>query len=166
LLIGAHPEVEQGLHEELDGGSGAESPFLDQIIREVLRLVPPVGRMGRRPTHDIALDGVTLHSGEAVFVSPFVTQRDPRWFDDPDSFRPLRWTQEHRDRPHFAYFPFGGGPRSCIGEQLTKVVMAQVVTAIARDWRLRPTRAELPPLRSLLTLKPRGAVWMAAERRG
>ena len=100
-----------------------------------------------------------------MFLSPFVTQRDPRWFPNPDTFFPERWADPAHDRPAFAWFPFGAGPRSCIGEHFARVVMAQVVAAIGRQWRLRPTRERLPAVRSLLTLKPRGAVWMMAERR-
>lgn len=165
VLLGAHPEIEAEVHRELGAGGGAESPLVAMVIREVLRLVPPVGRVGRRPIGDVHLDGVVLRAGDAVFLSPYVTQRDPRWFAAPDSFQPMRWAEPAPERPPFAYFPFGAGPRSCIGEHLTYAVMAQVVASVAANWRLRPTGSGLPPLRSLLTLKPRGTTWMVPERR-
>ena len=164
LLLGAHPEIEERLHAELESGDALTLPFTDMVIREVLRLYPPIGRIGRRPIEDLYLDDVVLRRGDAVFVSPFVTQRDPRWFPEPESFLPMRWADPAPARPPFAYFPFGAGPRSCIGEHFGRVVLMQVIATIARSWRLCPIRSGLPPLRSLLTLKPRGAVWMVAER--
>ncbi len=164
LLLGAHPEIETRVHAECESGSTAESPYTDMVIREVLRLYPPIGRIGRRPIRDVRLGSLVLPSGDPVFLSPFVTQRDPRWFPEPNTFRPTRWADLAPECPPFAYFPFGAGPRSCIGEHFARVVMAHVVTTIAASWRLRPTGVGLPAVRSLLTLKPRGAVWMVAER--
>jgi cytochrome P450 len=97
-----------------------------------------------------------------VFLSPFVTGRDPRWFAEPHEFRPERWSND-ADRPRFAWFPFGAGPRSCIGEHFARMVLSLAVAAIAQRWTLQLTRSGLPKVRSLLTLKPRGAVRMIAE---
>lgn len=161
LFLGHHPPATDWLHASLDAGdpSGAAA-----VASEVLRLVPPVGRIGRRTLREISLEGVTLAAGEAVFVSPYVTQRDPRWFARAGEFLPSRWTGG-ASPPAFAYFPFGAGPRSCIGEHLARRVMADVIATIGRRWILRPQRDRLPPLRSWLTLKPKGAVWLVPERR-
>jgi cytochrome P450 len=134
------------------------------VIREVLRLYPPISRIGRRPVRDVDLGPVVLPQGAPVFLSPFVTQRDPRWFDQPDEFLPERWAAADPERPRFAWFPFGAGPRSCIGEHFARHVLVLAVAAIGRRWLLVPTRSGLPGMRSLLTLKPRGAVWMIANR--
>jgi cytochrome P450 len=99
-----------------------------------------------------------------VFLSPYVTQRDARWFSEPERFRPERWAEPAPDRPKFSWFPFGAGPRSCIGEYFARTVIPLVVATVAERWRLRPQHAGLPPTRPLLTLKPRGAVWMVAEQ--
>lgn len=172
LLLGAHPEVERRLGDELSVVLGdrlpepadiAQLPFTDMVVREVLRLYPPIGRIGRRPIDDLDLGSVVLPRGAAVFVSPFVTQRDARWFDEPDAFRPDRWAEPAPERPRFAWFPFGAGPRSCIGEHFARMMLVLTIATIARSWRLQPTRDGLPGTRSLLTLKPRGAVWMVAE---
>lgn len=163
ILLGRHPEVERRVQDEARTGTG-ESGYTEMVLREVLRLYPPIGRIGRRPVHDVQLGPLVLPRGEAVFLSPFVTQRDSRWFPEPTAFRPERWSDPEPIHPAFAYFPFGAGPRSCIGEHFARVVMSHVVTTIARSWRFRPTRPRLPALRSLLTLKPRGAVWMRADR--
>ncbi|MFN2325083.1 MAG: cytochrome P450 [Gemmatimonadales bacterium] len=165
LLLGAHPEVEARMLAELDQPDRPERTYTGWVIKEALRLYPPVGRIGRQPTRDLELEGHQLRRGSAVFVSAYVTQRDARWFPDPEMFRPDRWADSAHDRPPFAWFPFGAGPRSCIGEHFSRAVMLEVVETISRHWRLRPTRAGVPAVRSLLTLKPRGPVWMVAERR-
>ncbi len=173
LLLGAHPEIAARLHRELDAVLGAREPgaadlpclrYTEMVVKEALRLYPPIGRIGRRPTHDVDLGGVVLPRDAAVFLSPFVTQRDARWFPNPDEFHPDRWADPASERPRFAWFPFGVGPRSCIGEHFARFVLVLAVAAIARKWRLGAVE-KLPRVRSLLTLKPRGAVWMTAERR-
>jgi cytochrome P450 len=142
----------------------ARLEYTGSVVKEALRLYPPIGRIGRRPLRDINLDSEVLRKGTAVFLSPFVTQRDQRWFPDPDLFRPERWSEPAPDRPRVAWFPFGAGPRSCIGEQFAMVMLTLSVATIAQQWRLRPVKAGLPRARSLLTLKPRGSVWMIPSR--
>ena len=138
-------------------------PYAAMVVKETLRLYPPISRIGRRPLEDVTLS-VTLPRNAAVFLSPFVTQRDPRWFANPEHFQPERWAEPAPDRPRFAWFPFGAGPRSCVGEHFALGVLTLALVTIAQEWRLVPT-AGLPRRRSLLTLKPRGAVWMTAEAR-
>jgi cytochrome P450 len=173
LLLSTHPEIEARLHQEISDVLGDRQPcatdvssllYTEMVVKETLRLYPPVGRIGRRPIRDVELNGITLPRDSAVFLSPFVTQRDPRWFPRPDEFHPERWAEPAPDRPRFAWFPFGVGPRSCVGEHLARIVLVLAVAAIARNWRLGGV-IRLPKVRSLLTLKPRGAVWLAAERR-
>jgi cytochrome P450 len=172
LLLGHHPEAARRLRAELSVVlAGREPsvadlerlPYTDAVVKETLRLYPPIGRIGRRPVRDLDLDPPTLRKDTAVFLSPFVTGRDPRWFPAPESFRPERWNQSEAGRPRFAWFPFGAGPRSCIGEHFARMVLTLAVATIAQRWRLTPTTPDLPRVRSLLTLKPRGAVWMKAE---
>jgi cytochrome P450 len=172
LLLSTHPEIEARLHQEISDVLGDRQPcatdvssllYTEMVIKETLRLYPPVGRIGRRPIRDVKLNGITLPRDSAVFLSPFVTQRDPRWFPQPDEFHPERWAEPAPDRPRFAWFPFGAGPRSCVGEHFARVVLVLAVAAIARNWRLGGA-TRLPKVRSLLTLKPRGAVWLVAER--
>jgi cytochrome P450 len=172
LFLGAHPAVEARLRRELGEVLGDRDPvpddldrlvYTDMVVKETLRLYPPIGRIGRRPTRGIELDGVTLERDMPVFLSPFVTQRDARWFEQPDRFWPERWADTAEDRPKFAWFPFGAGPRSCIGESFARTVIPLVVATVAQRWRLRALRATLPLTRPLLTLKPRGTVWMMVE---
>jgi cytochrome P450 len=138
-------------------------PYTDAVVKETLRLYPPIGRIGRRPVRDLDLEPPALRKDTAVFLSPFVTGRDPRWFPAPESFRPERWGEPETGGPRFAWFPFGAGPRSCIGEHFAMMVLTLVIATIAQKWQLRPLTTELPRVRSLLTLKPRGAVLMSPE---
>jgi cytochrome P450 len=172
LLLSAHPAVEARLRRELVEVLGERDPvpddldrlvYTDMVVKETLRLYPPIGRIGRRPARGIELDGVTLERDMPVFLSPFVTHRDARWFEEPDRFWPERWADVAMDRPRFAWFPFGAGPRSCIGESFALTVIPLVVATVAQRWRLRALRATLPLTRPLLTLKPRGTVWMMVE---
>jgi cytochrome P450 len=169
LLLGHHPEAARRLQGELVAVLGGREPgvadldrlpYTDAVVRETLRLYPPIGRIGRRPVRDLDLDPPALRKDTAVFLSPFVTGRDPRWFSAPESFRPERWSEPEAERPRFAWFPFGAGPRSCIGEHFARMVLTLAVATIAGRWRLQPVTRELPRVRSLLTLKPRGVVRM------
>jgi len=172
LLLGANPSVEERLRRELMEVLGGRDPvpedlehlpYTEMVVSETLRLYPPIGRIGRRPVSALDIAGIRLERDMPVFLSPFVTQRDTRWFEEPERFRPERWAEPASERPKFAWFPFGAGPRSCIGEQFARTVIPLTLATVARRWRFRPCRATLPTARPLLTLKPRGAVWMVVE---
>jgi cytochrome P450 len=172
LLLSQHPEAARRVRAELAAVLGGRNPtvadlerlsYTEAVVKETLRLYPPVGRIGRRPVRDIQLAGIVCRKDTAVFLSPFVTGRDPRWFPEPQLFRPERWHQPNAQRPRFAWFPFGAGPRSCIGEQFARMVLSMTVATMAQRWQLRLAKPGLPRVRSLLTLKPRGAVRMVAD---
>lgn len=132
------PESERLLHAELDGrGAGddvSRLPVLDGILREVLRLHPPVHFIDRRPLEDVELDGRPLRAGAFLLLSPLLTQRDARFYRDPDAFRPSRWADD--PPPGWAYFPFGAGPHTCIGMHLARLEMAHTIAEVAARWRL------------------------------
>ena len=164
LLLSAHPRVDERLRQELaevtrgeevQASDSSNLTYARMVVEEVLRLYPPIARMGRRPLEDVEIAGVHVPVGTRVFVSPFVTQRDERWFDRPDKFIPERWSVE-TDRPSFAFFPFGGGRRSCIGESFARQVLLMAVATLTQRWSLRGP-AKLPRPRSLLTTKPRSS---------
>jgi cytochrome P450 len=141
-LLATHPAVAARLREELDAVLGDRDPAPDDCSRlvyagmvfdETLRLYPPIGLIGRRRVRDYSIGGRRLPAEAAVFLSPFVTQRDPRWWPDPDRFDPERWTTERiAERPRYAAFPFGAGPRSCIGGAMARMVGVLAIATIAR----------------------------------
>ena len=148
-LLAQHPDVQAALSAELARVVGdrdpafsdvPQLPFAMQVVTEALRLYPPVWTLGRDVLMDLELGGHSVTKGSLVLASQWVIQRDSRWFPDPDTFRPERWTSEFRGQlPRFAYFPFGGGARSCIGENFAWTEMVLVLATIARRWRLTMT---------------------------
>ena len=175
-LLAAHPDVDRRLRSELDQVLGDRDPtpedcprldYTGMVFDEALRLYPPVGRIGRRPLKGYRIGGRVIPAGAAVFLSPFVTQRDPRWWPDPERFDPGRWTEAAAgQRPRFAAFPFGAGPRSCIGGPMARLFGILVIATIARRWRMVLLPAAPPKIRSILTLKPRYPLRLRLERRG
>jgi cytochrome P450 len=111
--------------------------YTDMVVREALRLYPPTVELGRETLEVVEIGGHRLPPGTNVMFTPYTVHRDPRWFDDPDSFRPERWADGLAQRiPRFAYFPFGGGPRLCIGQQFALMEAVLLVADIARQYRL------------------------------
>jgi cytochrome P450 len=137
----------------------ARLPYARMLVSEVLRLYPPTWVTARALLRDEEIGGRHLPAGDTVLLSPYVTQRHPDFWEDPDRFDPERFTvARSAGRPSFAYFPFGGGPRSCIGSGLASVEMQLVVVMVAQRFRL-----SIPPGRAVdidpgLTLRPRPGV--------
>jgi cytochrome P450 len=175
-LLAKHPHVAARVGTEVVSVLGDRDPtpedypslaYTGMVFDEVVRLYPPVGRIGRRPRTGYEIGGVHIPRDAAVFVSPFVTQRDTRWWPDPERFDPERWTAESRaGRPRYAAFPFGAGPRSCIGGQMARMMGVLVIATIARRWRMVAPPGVKPKVRSLLTLKPRRPMLLRVERPG
>ncbi len=173
FLLSQNPEVEKRFHGELDDVLGDRDatlddlpnlPLTDQVITETLRLYPPFWLLGRMVFEPIELGGHHIPAGVSVVTSPLITQRDPRWFEDPMEFRPERWTDEFRsDLPRFAYFPFGGGPHQCIGEGFAWMEAKIALATLHRRWRATTSsKAEIMPR---TTLKVKGGLPMRLERR-
>jgi cytochrome P450 len=142
-LLATHPHVVEKLEAELDTVLGERDPSLDDIPRlaytakiftETLRLYPSASSFTRRAIEDVHLGGYTLPRGTMIFLSPYVTQRNERWFPNPEAFEPDRW--DTAAPPKFAYFPFGGGAKMCIGESFAKMEGVLVLATIARRMRL------------------------------
>jgi cytochrome P450 len=135
------------------------------VISEAMRLYPPAWLIARRALEPVEVDGHVVPARWIVFMSPWVTHRDPRYYPDPQRFDPERWTPEaEAARPRFAYFPFGGGPRQCIGEGFAWTEAVLVLATLAAEWRLvlAPGRAVTP--KPSVTLRPREALLMRVER--
>ncbi|HEY9284421.1 MAG TPA: cytochrome P450 [Pyrinomonadaceae bacterium] len=158
-LLAENPEAEAALHEELDevledgrGARFADLPrlrFAEAVVKESMRLYPPAWGVGREAVRDCEVGGYRIPRGAQVFMMAYAVHRDPRFFHDPESFRPGRWTNgETDDLPKFAYFPFGGGPRLCIGNSFAMIETVVSLATIARRFRFRhaPGRAAVAPL--------------------
>jgi len=144
-LLGDHPDAQAALRRELaqvlDGrtptpGDLDDLPTLDAVVRESLRLYPPQYVLLRQPDRDVELGGYDLAAGTTVVVSPWVCQRDPAYWDDPGAFRPERWDSD-RDHPDFAYFPYGAGPRHCLGRGLAAQTIRLVVAVVCQHRQLK-----------------------------
>lgn len=175
LLLSHNPEAEARLFAELDGVLDGRPPRLEDVARlpyaqwvfaETLRLYPPLWVYGRRALRDVDLLGrVRLRAGTLALVSPYVTQRDPRFFDDPLAFRPERFAPEAAAaRPRFCYFPFSAGARQCLGEPFAWLEAVLVIATLAQRFRLRGDGRTIDPL-PLATLRPKQAVRLRVERR-
>ena len=107
-----------------------ELAHLERAIDEALRLYPPAYLMFRQPTDDVELGGYTVPAGTTLSLPPWVVHRDERWWEAPDTYRPDRFNDEDSDRPEYAYFPFGGGPRHCIAMRFARMEMKSVVATL------------------------------------
>ncbi|MCM3924316.1 cytochrome P450 [Frankia sp. AiPs1] len=162
--------------------------YTQAVLQEAMRLYPPVWAMGRHLIEDREVGGHRLPAGSTLLFSQWVVHRDERWWPDPDRFDPSRWlhpgaattgtstdtdtdtststsTGATPQRPRFAYFPFGGGPRQCIGNTFALAEGALALAAIARHWSLRPVPGFDVVPHPLVTLRPRDGLPMTAHRR-
>lgn len=166
-LLSRRPEVEARLHAELDAVLGGRPPvladlqrlpYLDKILQETLRLHPPAfALLDRFPVEDVSLAGVWVPKDSEVQVWPWLQHRDPRFWEEPDRFDPERWNEDGTQRRHrFAFYPFGGGTRLCIGVRFAQLEMALMVATIAQHYRLAPLPGQPEPrLHASITLRPK-----------
>ena len=176
LLLGQNPEAEARLHAELDAVLGARAPRLEDmprleytamVLSESLRLYPPAWAMGREVLEDVRIGPYHLQKGTMVFFSQYIVQRDPRWFPEPERFEPGRFTLERKaERPRFAYFPFGGGGRQCIGESFAWMEATLALATLAQRWKFTVNRGQRIELQPKITLRPKNGIQVTALRRG
>jgi cytochrome P450 len=174
-LLARNPEAEDRLHDELDtvlDGRPAtvedygRLPYTVRVLTESMRLYPPAWAVGRQALKPLEIGGYALPARQPILMAQWVVHRDPRWFPGPENFDPDRWLPEREAAlPRFAYFPFGGGTRKCIGESFAWMEAVLVLATLARSWRPRllpgPAVQPLP----LITLRPLGGIPMRLERR-
>ena len=174
-LLARHPEVETRLLSEIRDVLGDRPPavtdlaqlrYTNLVIKESMRLYPPVGGIGRETITKLELGMYTVPPRTNIFMSQWLMHRNQRFFDEPEAFKPERWTAEfERQLPPFAYFPFGGGPRLCIGASFAVTEMIVLVAAIARRFRLRLlSERPIDPVFSI-SLRPGGGIKMLVEAR-
>ena len=172
--LSRHPGVQDELRAELDavlGGRDARVadlprlPVLDAVLKETLRLYPPAWMLGRDLLEPATFGGRAVPAGAEVLASPWVVHRDPRWWRAPLAFRPGRWTSgELEGQPRFAYFPFGGGPRVCVGVHFARMEAALVLAAFVRRWRFGVAGPAEPRLLAGITLRPADGLWARLTR--
>jgi cytochrome P450 len=174
-LLAENPAAEARLHEELRGVLNGRSPepsdfarlpYLYALLHEVLRLYPPAYITARTSIEASQIGGYEFPSGSTLLMSQWVMHRDARYFDNPDAFRPERWLDGLADRlPAGAYFPFGDGPRRCIGQGFAMMEAAIVIGTLAQrfQFRLVPGHPVVPE--PLVTLRPRYGIHMKLQAR-
>jgi cytochrome P450 len=140
-------------------------PYTQAVISESIRLRPPAWAIGRTAVAGHRANGYAIDQGSIVVVSPWLLHHDPRWWPEPETFRPERWLDDDPGRPRYAFIPFGGGPRVCIGEPFARLEAAMLLASIARRWRFASTTDRQPDLQAVITLRPRGGLPMVALRR-
>jgi cytochrome P450 len=174
-LLSQHPDVERRLHQEIDAvlddrRAGADDvarlPYTRMVLAESMRCYPPAWGIGRRAIEDVEIGGYTIPRGTVVLFSQYLLHRDPRFFPEPERFDPDRWLPERQQaRPRFAYFPFGGGNRVCIGESFAWMEGILVLATLARRWRLERFETSPVPTKALITLRPARPIRMLARSR-
>ncbi len=174
-LLATNPELQARMQAELDDVIGDRPArlddlqnlsFMDQALTEALRLYPPIWFWGRMAFESFDLGGYHIPAGAFLLAPQLIAQRDPRFFDAPSEFRPDRWTAEFKAAlPQFAYYPFGGGPRRCIGEGFAMMEAKLILAAIGRHWTMRHDRRHKPEMLPLISLRPKGGMPMFLTRR-
>jgi cytochrome P450 len=174
-LLASHPDVETKLVQELKREVGERSPmvadlprlrYTESIVMESMRLYPPAYMFGREPIEACMVGGFEVPAGRTVFMSQWVTHRDPRFFDNPEKFVPERWAADKiKSLPKYAYFPFGGGPRICIGNNFAMMEAILILATMARQWRfaLAPGHPVVPE--PMMTLRPMHGIKGTVYRR-
>jgi cytochrome P450 len=160
-LLGQNPDVHRRVVNEL--GTLEKSPLLDQVIKESLRLYPPIHMGNRRAVKELEFSQGKVHAGERMFYSIYLTHRDPTIWENAEDFHPERFTHG-RKTPPFAYVPFGGGPRACIGaafgQSEARTVMARLLRTFSFEFKNHPIHPHMGA-----TLEPRPGVFMKVTRR-
>jgi cytochrome P450 len=177
FLLSRHPDARERMGRELrEAADSPDSPFRAQdlprlpyteaVVKESLRLYPPAYAVGREALADCVIGGYAVPAGATVFFSPWVLQRDSRWFADPGRFRPERWLDGSTAQlPKYIYIPFGGGPRVCIGERFAMMEAVLVLATIGRRFELEMAGPDPTPFQSI-TLRPEGGPIMRVRSSG
>ena len=174
MLLSQNPEAEAEMHLELDA-LGGKLPGLDDlpqlkytemVLAESMRLYPPAWAIGRQALEDHHFAGFHVPKDSMILCSQWVMHKDPRYYPDPLKFLPQRWTSEAKAaRPKFSYFPFGAGPRQCIGESFAWMEGVLLLATIAQQWKLRLEPGHRIVPQPAITLRPKTGVMVRTQRR-
>jgi cytochrome P450 len=176
-LLGMHPEAMErskveadailsGTHGPPDVGGVGQLEYIDQVIKEALRLYPPIHVGNRQASEDLELHGYRVPAGTRVMYSIYLSHRDPDYWTGPEDFNPDRFDRQAEDeRPPFTYVPFGGGPRNCIGAAFAQVESKVVLARLLHEWDLELLNGDQVRPYMGATLEPRPGVLMKITRR-
>jgi cytochrome P450 len=174
-LLSKHPDVEAKLVAEWNRVLGGRTPtpedlvnlpYTEAVLTEAMRVYPPVYLIGREATRDLELGGFRVKKGYTIFMSQWVSHRDPRFFPDPEKFVPERWQDGLAGRiPKYAYYPFGGGPRVCIGNTFALMEGAILLAAIGQQYRFTVRPDAKIQFNPQITLSPAQGIPATLEKR-
>jgi cytochrome P450 len=174
-LLGQHPDAEARLANELREVLGGRAPsvgdlprlkYAGMVVTESMRLYPPAYGIGRQAARATEIAGQSIASGDILIVPTWVVHRDRRWFEEPEAFHPERWAGDLAQRlPRFAYFPFGGGPRQCVGNSFAQMEAVLILATIAQRFRLTLVPGQRITPTPYVTLRPEPGIRMLLARR-
>lgn len=171
--LAQHPDIEAKVRDEIDRVCGNATPtdedlrkltYQRMVIEEVMRLYPPAWTVSRTAIEDDVIDGYAVPAGTNMMVSPFVIHRNPRYWPDPERLDPMRFAPEQREnRPKFAYIPFAGGPRNCIGMNFAMMELQIVVTMMTQAFHTK--MVPQPPIEreAILSIRPKNGIQFVAD---
>lgn len=173
-LLSQHEGAEARMHQEIDTVLGGRLPtfedlpqlrYTQQVFAESIRLYPPAWAIGRMAQQEIELGGYHLPVKSVVLMSPYLMHRNEQYWPNPERFEPERWNEGDFYKRDFSYFPFGGGPRICVGERFAWMEGVLILATLAQRWRFRLADGQPVKPRAFLTLRPAGAIRMTATLR-
>lgn len=175
-LLAQNPEIARKLESEVDRVLGERTvptfadlealSYVRMVVAESMRLYPPAWIQGRQAIEECDINGEIVPRKTVVFISQWITHRDPRWWPDPERFDPERFAPANLDsRPRWAYFPFGGGSRQCVGEAFAWAEATLVLATVVRQWRMECVDAGPLALEPGITLRPKNEIQMIVRRR-
>ncbi len=174
-LLAQDSEVERNFHAELDEVLGGRLPtmadlprlkYTEMVAKESMRLYPPAFGLGRESIEECEIGGYRVPAKSQVFMFQWATHRDPRYFAEPEKFRPERWSEESIEAlPKYAYFPFGGGPRACIGNYFAMMEIVLVLATLGQRFRFSLAPDHQVSLMPAMSLRPRDGIKIKVEKR-
>ena len=175
MLLGQYPDVERRVVAELDAVLGGRLPtaedskaleYTERVIKEGMRLYPPAWTTGREAAEDLEVGGYTIPKGAQILTSQWIVHRDARFFPNPEAFDPDRWEKDKtKDMPRYAYFPFGGGPRVCIGNHFAMMEAILVLAVVLQRYHFEVVPGQTLKLAPSVTLRPKRGVRAIAQKR-
>jgi cytochrome P450 len=169
-LLAKHPEIESSLYAEISDVLGGRTPTFDDlpqlkytlmVFQEAMRLYPPIWMMTRAAITSDEIGGYRIPANSEILLLPYLTHRHPKYWDNPEEFDPEHFSPEKvATRPRFAYLPFGGGPRQCIGNNFALMEAQLIIATVAQKYRLRLADERVIEPEASVTLRPHGSMRM------